>query len=221
MLFWTALKVYFKMILGSLKEMVCWDSTVKSVYREKLFVNLEGKISACSCVPQFSIKWRDIDPSMFNFFSGIFSLIKVMKSVKVLSAVYKDTGKTFNEYYFDEGVFEAVLHVLGTEKFSGSEGLVFLAMIELLDCDSGCVTESIHNISRFSGISLSSIRKSIHSLLEKQIICKVECNKDVMFFVNPFALNYKKEINETLYQMFKSSKYFTQRYKSNKVIRFG
>lgn len=114
-------------------------------------------------------------------------------------------------------VFLDSLEILSKEEFTTSETKIIFTALRYIDYNSGIlIDEDKVNItkSRFIqlvGVSENTFDKAISKLIEREILGKTKIGRQNVYLVNPFIFMRGKFINNTLYKLFRKSKWNTQR----------
>ncbi len=106
--------------------------------------------------------------------------------------------------------------LLQEDNFTSAEYKIILTAMYFIDYTSGILVEDkcIITKKRFVeliGVSENTFDKGINKLIDKKIIGRAKVGRCNCYLVNPFIFMRGKIINNTLYKLFKSSKWNTQR----------
>lgn len=106
------------------------------------------------------------------------------------------------------------LNILSKEDFTSSETKIIFTALQYIDYNSGILIEDKINISKgrfieLVGVSENTFDKSMKRLIDSEILAKTISGRNNVYLVNPFIFMRGKDINNTLYKIFKNSKWNT------------
>lgn len=105
--------------------------------------------------------------------------------------------------------------LLKEDDFTSAEYKILLTAMYYIDYTSGILVEDKYMITKkrfveIVGISENTFDKGISKLIDKKIMGRAKVGRCNCYLVNPFIFMRGKIINNTLYKLFKSSKWNTQ-----------
>ena len=109
-------------------------------------------------------------------------------------------------------IFLDSLEVLSTQDFTSSETKIIFTALRFIDYNSGILIEDKINISKgrymeLVGLSENTFDKSMKRLIDDEILGKTKIGRNNVYLVNPFIFMKGQTINQTLYKLFKNSKW--------------
>ncbi len=128
---------------------------------------------------------------------------------------------TLNEGANFVKLYTKILDDLASEQLTGSEWQVVITCLKHLSYCSGAIMYANNgefltpqDIERESKLSKRSVQYCINELTKKKLFHKGRTGKDFQLFANPFVFMKGSQVNKTLYDMFKKSKW-------NKGVKHG
>ena len=110
--------------------------------------------------------------------------------------------------------YTSILKDLREEKLTQAEFTIVTVCLEHLSYLSGAVKYENNgefltpqDFEKITGLSERTIIRSINRLVSLKILHKGKTGKDYQLFVNPFIFMKGAEVNRTLYDMFRKSKW--------------
>lgn len=112
-------------------------------------------------------------------------------------------------------IYEDVLKDLVAAKLTNAEHLVALVCLGNLSYVSGAVRYrntgeflTPINFEKETGLSKMTVWRAIEGLVEKDILQRGKRGNEFQLFANPYIFMKGKKINQTLFKMFKSSRWY-------------
>lgn len=111
-------------------------------------------------------------------------------------------------------LYTSILKDLREEHITQSEFYIITVCLEHLNYYSGSVTFANNgeflapqDFEKITGLGKATVMRGLTRLVELNILHKGKTGKEYQLFVNPFIFMKGAEINRTLYDMFKKSKW--------------
>lgn len=111
-------------------------------------------------------------------------------------------------------LYTKILDDLAREKLTSAEWQVVIVCLKHLSYCSGAIKYENNgefltpqNIEKESKLSKMTVQRAIAQLTSKKLFHKGKTGKDFQLFANPFVFMRGSEVNKTLYDMFKKSKW--------------
>ena len=127
---------------------------------------------------------------------------------------YRNNHRKIKENVGFVKMFRDSLDLLLDENFTSAEYKIILTATLYIDYNSGLLVEDKICIDKkrfreLVGISENTFDTGISKLAEKKIIGIAKVGRNNTYLVNPFIFMRGKDINNTLYKLFKNSKWNT------------
>jgi len=112
-------------------------------------------------------------------------------------------------------IYTAVLFKL-SHSLSGTESLFVSYLLQYIRYTSGLLeyrngnTLTRQHMAEETGLNIKTIDRLLKGLVDKQVLGKHKTGQDISFTVNPFIFMKGKRISETLYKLYKNTKWATK-----------